>query len=290
MVSRFLCVIIFLIFNVLYLFGNSPDTDSTKSITSHIIQETIVKHNKIESLELTLLIKERFNTKFTIEKADIKLLYHPWKIYMKQEYPNKGLEVLYIEGENNNKAIVNPRVFPWKTLKLDPMGNLMYKGHHHSLFKSGMAFFIDVAEYLWTKYQKKIDEMTTYQGLVKYDNRLCYKIEFYNPDFGFTEYTVGENETIETIVNNYRISSYLIETNNTHINKYETIKPKTVIKVPSDYAKRIVIYIEKSLMLPAGLKAYDETGLFEEYTYSNIRINPSFTQSDFDPQNPAYGF
>jgi len=57
------------------------------------------------------------------------------------------------------------------------------------------------------------------------------------------------------------------------------------------------IYIDDQLGLPIHYEAYDwpnqpggNPELLEEYTYTNLKINQGFTDSDFDVHNPQYGF
>jgi len=57
------------------------------------------------------------------------------------------------------------------------------------------------------------------------------------------------------------------------------------------------LYIDKETNLPVRVEQYDwptrrnaKPELVEEYTYTNIRTNVGLTDSDFDPQNPAYNF
>ena len=77
---------------------------------------------------------------------------------------------------------------------------------------------------------------------------------------------------------------------NPQLRSFDDIEPGMKIKVPTDYAREIIVYIDKTRFVPIGLKVYDDKGLFEEYTYQNIVLNPVFSERDFSPSNPAYGF
>ena len=60
------------------------------------------------------------------------------------------------------------------------------------------------------------------------------------------------------------------------------------------------IFIDNELMLPIRYEAYSwpreagkavgEDELIEEYTYTNLKLNNSFTDADFAPNNPKYRF
>ena len=57
------------------------------------------------------------------------------------------------------------------------------------------------------------------------------------------------------------------------------------------YASRMVLHVDKELMLPVGAAFYDDRDeLFENYAYTDVRLNVGFTPNDFDRDNPAYRF
>jgi outer membrane lipoprotein-sorting protein len=82
----------------------------------------------------------------------------------------------------------------------------------------------------------------------------------------------------------------MIFEHNPQMGSFDDIKPGQNIMVPSDYAKQIVVYIDQQKFVPLGVKTYDDSGLYEEYSYLNIQINPFFESSVFDSKNPGYGF
>jgi hypothetical protein len=61
--------------------------------------------------------------------------------------------------------------------------------------------------------------------------------------------------------------------------------------------QRVRVYVDRELMLPIRFEAYDwpeagsgESKLVEEYTYTDLRLNPGLKDSDFDPANEQYSF
>lgn len=255
-----------------------------------ILKEMFSKSRSVRSLQLTMFMKERVGKKFVVKKSDFKVVYKPHKIYLRQEYPNKGLEVLYVEGEHENKAIVSPKCFPWTVLKLDPTGNMMRKGQHHSIFKSGFDFFINALENICTKYNSDIDNMLKYNGTVIYAGVECYKIDVDNNHFTYKSYKVKDGESLESISGKLNICDYMVLEKNPTISVNDNIKPGTQLLVPSDYAKKLTIYIDTDKMIPVGVAVFDEIGLFEEYTFVDVTLNPSFSFTDFDSNNPEYSF
>ena len=231
-------------------------------------------------------MKEQVHGEIINRKTDFKVTFNPYRIYMKQYYPNQGLEILYNQEETGDKALLNRNTFALSNFRLDPTGNMMRKESHHSIFKGGFSFLLGVIENLYNKYP----EAWEYKGIVKYGDIVCYKISFENPSFGLTDYTIREGETLETISNEKKISDFMIFEDNPSLHSFDDFKPGMKIKIPSDYAKQIILYIDKEKMIPVGVKAYDEKGLYEDYFYQNVEINPEFSDIDFQSSNPAYGF
>jgi outer membrane lipoprotein-sorting protein len=255
-----------------------------------ILKEVFKNNKSVNSLRLTILMKERVDNNLVCKKSVFKLVNKPHKIYLKQEYPHKDLEVLYVEGQNENKALVSTKSFPWTLMNLDPIGNLMRRGQHQSIFKSGFNFFVGALENFCNKYDRDLDKMLNYEGIVDYAGILCYKITVNNTHFSYLPYRVDPGENMETISGKLCISDYMILEKNPKIKSYEDIAPGTQILIPSDYAKVITLYVDKQKMIPVGVKVFDDQGLFEEYTFVDVVLNPTFTVQDFDKNNPSYGF
>ena len=256
----------------------------------NLLQESFAINKSINSISLTMLMKEKVNGEYIYKKAEFKIAYNPYYIYLRQSYPNNGLEILYLEGQNNNKAIVNRNTMALSVLHLDPVGNTIRKNHHHSIFKAGISYMLNIFEHLYNKYNPSDTSIWYYNGLVKYADIVCHKITFESPKFEFIPYLVREGESLESLSRNLFISDYMVFENNPSISSFETIKPGMTIYIPSDYGKKIILYIDKKHNIPVGVKIFDNYGLFEEYTYLDVRINPEYSPSDFDINNPAYGF
>jgi outer membrane lipoprotein-sorting protein len=275
-------------FLIIALFSSFSSSNPHEGM--RILKEVFKKNKSVNSLQLTIVMKERIDNNFVCKKSDFKVVYNPQKIYLKQEYPNKNLEVLYVEGQNENKAMVSTKCFPWTVMKLDPIGNLMRRGQHQSIFKSGFNFFVSALEKICNKYDRDLDKMLQYEGIVNYEGIDCYKINVINTHFSFLPYKVNSGENMESISGKLGISDYMIFEKNPKIKSYDNIEPGTQLVIPSDYAKQITVFIDKQKMIPVGVKVFDDQGLFEEYTFVNVTINPVFTVQDFDISNPNYGF
>jgi len=57
------------------------------------------------------------------------------------------------------------------------------------------------------------------------------------------------------------------------------------------YARRVRVWFDPATQLLKGFEAYgDADELLEDYAFTRLRPNVRFTDADFNPDNPAYGF
>jgi hypothetical protein len=280
----------FILLAVLFLFTTSFYTDSQPEKALELLTTLKTKTSEIKTIQTNIILKERVKGEYNSHKTFFKIQISPFKLYMKEEFPRQGLEVLYVDGQNNGKAWVKPNSFPWTTISLNPLGNTMRSEQHHSLFKSGFTFFIQVIGHLQEKYKTSITGMVEYNGLVKYNNIICHKLTFTNSNFKYVNYTVQSGENLEKLSYKLYVNDYMIKELNPDIDDFETLKAGKVIKVPNDYGSSFNIYIDLKTNLLVGAKVFDDKGLWEEYSYSETNVNPQFTSLDFDIKNPTYDF
>lgn len=218
--------------------------------------------------------------------SSAKLNRQPFQIYSRQEEPNEGLEILYVEGDNH--ALINPNGFPWFNLRLDPKGSRMRKDQHHTILESGYDHVVSILKYLFEKYDEKINNLTDLQDTV-WNDRPSWVVGFNNPNFRYMSYKAKENETVLSIADKFKLSSYMILKLNEIVDRNEVLTGRT-ITIPSDYSSKMKLIIDKELMVPLVMQVYDDKGLFEVYQYSELKVNPTFHPSEFSESYPDYGF
>ncbi len=233
---------------------------------------------------------ERFHGKMHKEKLTCKVQYSPtFKVYCKQHYPKKGAEVLLVQGRNNNKVLVNPNSFPYVNLNLDPRGSVLLENQHHSLYETGFRYLGNVLEFLYNKYRKQSSGLLKYLGETTWNGFNVYKIKLTHPNFRYVTYTVKQGEDVLKIARRFKLSEYMIlEIND--LDDFDDVKAGQKIKIPVDYAKSAILYVDKKTYLPLRILIYDDKGLFEEYKYLTIQKNPALTDYDFSEKNKNYGF
>lgn len=257
-------------------------------LTCHEIMTKCIKSIKdVKSLKYHLKITERGKKGFNFYESAVKFNKKPRLIYLYI----KGIEVLWVEGKRDGKALVKPNSFPYINLNLDPMGDLMRQDQHHTLNEMGYDYFGSIIEHSMTKLGDKFNDYFSLEGEERMNNRPCYKIVINNKDFGYTDYTVKENESITSIARKFYISEYMILEKNPKFKDYfDILKPGQVIKIPTWYCKQVTIYVDQLYFLPISVKVLDDKGLFEEYNYHFLQVNPKFEEGEFTKEYKDYKF
>jgi hypothetical protein len=255
-----------------------------------ITKKMFAKTAAINTLTCNLTKHERIDGKMIKQISFNKIEKDPFRVYLKQLYPKEGMEVLYRDGVNNNKALINPNGFPWINLNLNPLENTMRKNQHHTILESGFDHVISILIFLTEKYKSEIDKIVTYNGLVEYQNMVCHSISLISPYFEYIDYTIKENETIIEIASRFKLSEHMILEKNSKVKDYDDVEPGQVIQIPNEYSPKMLVYIDTVDMLPVRMDVYDDQGLYEKYEYSQIVINPELSPEEFSEDYEEYGF
>ncbi len=273
---------------VLFASATSPYYQEPSAV--QIVHQMLAKTKEIATMSYVMKKQERLKGEFPVQETFVKLNSQPFKVYLKQLSPKQGLEVLFVEGANNNQARVNTNGFPWVNLNLDPMGNIMRENQHHTIFESGYAHLMSILEHLTTKYAAELDKMIVKSGHTEYDGHKCWIITFQNPFFKYYLHKIKPGENILSIAHKAKLSEYMILEKNPSVKDYFDVKPGQVIQVPNDYSPKLELYIDQHRNIPLMIKVYDDKGLYELYEYSKVVVNPVYTAKDFDKSNREYGF
>ncbi|MGZ3919230.1 MAG: LysM peptidoglycan-binding domain-containing protein [Bacteroidia bacterium] len=252
-----------------------------------IMTKTIKSIKEVKGLKYHLKITERGKKGFNYYESAVKFNRNPRLIYLYI----KGIEVLWLQGKNKGRALVKPNSFPYINLNLDPMGDLMRQDQHHTLNEMGYDYFGNIIEYSMYKLGDKFDDYFSLEGEERINNRPCYKIMINNKDFGYTDYTVQENESITSIARKFYVSEYMILEKNPKFKDYfDILKKGQVIKIPTWYCKTVTIYVDQLYFLPISVKVVDDKGVFEEYNYHFLQVNPKFEEGEFTRDYKDYKF
>jgi hypothetical protein len=252
-----------------------------------IVLKSLKAIREVKGLKYHLKITERGKRGYNFYESWVKFNRNPRLIYLYI----KGIEVLWLQGKNDGKALVKPNSFPYFNLNLDPMGNLMRQDQHHTLNEMGYDYFAGIIQHTVDKLGNKFDDYFELAGEERINNRPCYKILINNKDFGYTDYVIGEGESITSIARKFYIAEYMIlEKNPRYKDYFDILKKGEVIKIPTWYCKNVVLYVDQLYYLPICIRVLDEKGLFEEYNYHFLQVNPRFEEGEFTRTYKGYGF
>jgi len=255
-----------------------------------ITREMFSTVKALKTVQFNFDSNSRIEGKMYNEVTSFKINVNPFKAYIYQNFPKKGIEGIYISGENGGKMKINPNSFPWVSLNLDPEGELLLENQHHPIYNAGFTYTASILEDLINKYQSQTSKMMSFNGVVKFHGQDCYFITLTNPNYKLTLYNTLANETPISIAKKLKINFYSILENNPGNKASSVFKPGTRLVVPNDYASKMELYVHTTQHYPVYLKIYDNKGLFEEFTFLNVQLNPPFRNIDFSYKNPAYKF
>ena len=77
---------------------------------------------------------------------------------------------------------------------------------------------------------------------------------------------------------------------NESVDDYYDIKPGQIIKIPNDYASKMIMFVDKEFILPLVMEVYDEKGVFERYEYKKLQLNPVIPDEEFTQEYKDYDF
>ena len=266
------------------------DPENQPVSTGEIIEGMVSATRGIEVVKYRMKRLERIDGEMNFQESTVSVCRKPFSVYTRQLKPKEGIEALYNTKDLEGKAVVNPNGFPWINLYLDPYSKIMRRKQHHVIMNSGYDYMISILEHIQRKYGDRIDDFIDYSGEITWSNRVCDVLVFENPEFGFTDHTVREGESLVSIAAERKISDYMILSRNKKIKDYGDIDPGDIISIPSDYCKSMVIYIEKESGLPVYFNIHDDKGLFEQYEFFDVVVNPAIKPGEFTEKFEEYGF
>ena len=264
----------------------------SQSLLPKVILENMFKSiDNVQTLRFKLKKQERVDNVMKSGEQDVKFNKTPKKVYTYIQAPNKGVEVLFLEGKNNNHAYVNPNAFPYINVHLDPMGSVMRKGNHHTVNEVGFDYIKGIVNNIADKSVEDFDKIFLTDEEVEFNGKSCYKIIIDYYPFKIIPYIVQEGESLTTIAYKNFLSDFMIlELNKAKVDNYQDVKAGQEILIPTGYARKTILYIDKQTFLPLVQIMYDDKGLFEQYEFYNVILNSKINDEEFSSDNEKYGF
>ncbi len=263
-----------------------------ESLTRTLLEQ----YGTIRDYTAVMVKQERIDGELNdIETIEFKFR-KPGDIYMKWlGETNKGQELIYRPGKNENKIIAHKGGF-WSFLtgKMEPMSNMAMKNQHHPIMVAGVGPTTKIVLRDLKKGTKNNDISSRYMGVVDLGGEKAYHFEtlFPNPvkEASFT-HTAKEGETLWDLADRYDIAMYSIRLMNKELEPSEELDAGTEVTIPEYYCTKSNIYIGKETMVIVKTESYDQHGdLYEMYHYRDIKLNVGLTDIDFDTGNSEYEF
>jgi hypothetical protein len=274
---------------IVFLLVIKSATAVTVPLSSKVIMEKMMLQiQSIKTLKYHVHSKERVDGKYFEVLAEAKLNIAPLKLYVKN--PDKKLEVLYVDGTNDNDALVNPGKFPYLTLSLNPDNYLMRKNQHHTIRQLGFEYMATVLSKTFPTNPKEFEKQFINAGTVIWKGFTCYKIFCDNPDFKYVSYKVKKGETAKSIGSKFNCGEYRILEKNSSVSMNGVIDEGKIISIPNSYASKLLFFVDAVTYLPVAFYVYDNEGLYESYEFSNIEVNPTFKPNEFQRDFKDYHF
>lgn len=258
-----------------------------------LAEDMLAKMAMVKTLKYRMYKKERLNGKYRESEMQVKYQKAPYACYIYMYSPDPGVEVLYKEGVNDGKAYVNPnkKIVSFIDFDFDPMGKTLRKDEHHTIFENGFEYMRGILKSVMrvADEEDKFDEYCVVQGEINFKGRQCHKVLLQYPSFAWKDYKVQSGEDLVKIARRLFLSEYMILEKN-KLSNYTSVKAGQTIKIPNIYAKKVIFYVDKINLMPIYQEVHDDQGLFEQYEYNGLIVNPTMAADDFSKDNPQYNF
>ena len=265
----------------------SQENSFKKNLISNMLN-AIDSHNQI-AFEMFRSERNK-NGEFIEGKFFAKLQSNPYKIYAKMEAPREGAEILYKNGENDDKALVNPNSFPYFSLSFDPNGSLLKSDGHHNIKEAGFTLFSKMFKTHIRNYGEGFYDLISYEGIFNWNGKKCHKIEIEYSDYKEIKYSSNGNENLYDIADKKMINVAKLRFLNPQIIDNKKLDKGQMISITSLYSKKSVLYLDEENFFPIYQLIYDEIGLFEKYIYTKLILDKEIQPEEFNRDYKDYNF
>lgn len=277
-----LSVVAAFVFTTLAAAPAPPDKLTTEQLLSRL--STAI--DNLKTLRCTVKAQERIGTGYQQARTSLKLAYSPLRVYLRNQ---KGIEALWVTGQNNGDAWVYPNSFPYVTLSLDPNGTLMHRNQHHSLLDAGFGTIADIIRSTGQREDQAFEQSFRYTGDTTVLGRPCYILRSSFPQFRYVSYTPAKTETLAQIADKFDCGEYrIVERNGLSFEK--PVPAGKTLQVPNGYGRRTTVYVDQKLFLPLVVQVIDDKGLFERFEFTDIVANQPIPAEEFSKDYKGYHF
>ena len=263
--------------------ASAPGTD--RITTEQLMSRLSSSIENLKSLRCSVRAQERLASGgYQQANTIMKMTFNPQRVYMRNI---KGLEVLWVSGQNDGDAWVYPNSFPYVTLNLDPNGSIMRRNQHHSILDAGFGTIADLIKGSAQRRDHSYEKSFRYTGDSTIAGRPCYVLRSDFPQFRYVAYKTVAGDTPRRIADKFGCGEYrVMERNN--LTPGKTLPVGKVLQVPNSYGHRTIVVVDQKLMLPLVVQVNDDKGLFEKFEFSDIVANQPIPLAEFSKDYPEY--
>ncbi|RSK34496.1 DUF1571 domain-containing protein [Hymenobacter metallilatus] len=238
----------------------------------------------LKTLRCNVRAQERIEGSYQQARTLMKISFSPYKVYMRNQ---KGIEVLYVTGQNNGDAWVYPNSFPYVTLSLDPKGAVMRKNQHHTTLDAGYGTIAEMLHGSSQRLDRSFEKTFRYAGDTTVQGHPAYVLRSDFPQFRYLSYKPARNESVSTISDKFGCGEYRILERN-DLSPGAVVPAGKAVQVPNGYGRRIIICIDQKLFLPLVVQVTDDKGLFEKFEFSDVVPNQPIPAQEFTKDFNGY--
>lgn len=208
---------------------------------------------RIADYECEFTRREFVKNRLVTQRTTLRLRHKPFSVYMKFIDPAPGREVLYVAGKNRGMLLAHEASGLSSligTISLSVNSPKVMAETRHPITQAGMQNLIQLVILRWERESKFGETNVKFYPNAKMGGSDCEVIEVSHP------------------------------------------RPRK--QFPYQLTR---VFFDKKTRLPIRIENYGFPAApgrqplpLEEYTYSNIKVNNGFKDSDFDKQNPKYSF
>lgn len=172
--ARLWCLLVVVVLGV----APRPGLGASDALAPQEIMQRMVRaYNGIRDYTALFLKRERINgTLLPLETIELRFQ-APFKVYMAWREPHPGRVIVYIEGENDNKILVNPGgLLRFLRLKLGPTSALAMQNTRHSILEVGLQKTIAYLEREYERGRREGQVTLTAQGDDEMADRPAYRL------------------------------------------------------------------------------------------------------------------
>jgi len=260
-------------------------SNATEPVTTQqLIGRLSTAVQSLKTLRCVVDGQERIDRNYVPGHTLMKITFEPLRVYLKNQ---KGVEVLYVTGQNSNEAWVYPGAFPYITLSLNPNGSLMRKGQHHTALQAGFGTIADLLGNANGQGERMFTRSFRYAGDTVLVGQAARILRSDYPQFRYVSYKVGRGETVASIAAHFSCGEYRILERNDLATDAKLTEGQ-VLQVPNSYGRRTILVINSQTYLPISVTVHDDRGLYEKYTFLNVIPNQPISSAEFTKDYKGY--